>query len=64
MVKVGKSSIKIGKSWCKVVKMLLVDVSSIRNGGKRTFWAQRRHLKIDEIYTFYCLLIVESHKVV
>ena len=61
MVKVGKSSTKFGKSWCKVVKMLLVEVSSIRNGSKRTFWAQRRHLKIDELY---CLLIVESHKVV
>ena len=50
MVKVGKSSTKFGKSWCKVVKMLLVEVSSIRNGSKRTFWAQRRHLKIDELY--------------
>ena len=50
MVKVGKNSTKFGKSWCKVVKMLLVEVSSIRNWGKRTFWAQRRHLTIDELY--------------
>ena len=47
--------IKIGKNWSKLVKfgarcqklvkMLLVHVSSIKNGGNGIFWAQKTALK-------------------
>ena len=45
-----------------LAKMLLVNISSIRNGVMRTFWAQKiapRKLMKIIFYCYYCLKVIK-----
>ena len=44
--------------------MHLVLVNCIRNGDNGAFWSQKIALKKSMKFTFHCLFVIESHKIV